>query len=137
MGEKKSDPERYHAEAERRWGGTEAWRESTQRAHGWSDADRAEIEAEQETIEVAFAEAMDEGVDATDERAMDLAERARDHIDRRYYECSHRMHSALADMYTSDERFRAHYDDRRPGLAAFVASAIRANASRRRAGTPE
>jgi superoxide dismutase len=61
---------------------------------------------------------------------MDLAERARRHIDDRFYACSHAMHAALADMYTSDERFRAHYDDRHQGLAAYVSAAIKANAVR-------
>lgn len=137
MDEQQRHQEQYQAEAESRWGDTEAWRESRKRVSGWSDADRTEIAAEQEAIEVAFADAMDEGVEPTHAHAMDIAERARSHIDQRYYPCSHDMHSALADMYTSDERFSAHYDDRRPGLAGFVASAIKANAERRRAGTPE
>jgi hypothetical protein len=41
------------------------------------------------------------------------------------------MHAALAEMYTADERFRAHYDDRVDGLAAYVSEAIRANRERR------
>jgi MerR family transcriptional regulator, thiopeptide resistance regulator len=45
-------------------------------------------------------------------------------------ECSHAMHAGLADMYTADERFKAHYDTRPEGLAEYVASAIKANAAR-------
>jgi hypothetical protein len=33
-------------------------------------------------------------------------------------------------MYTADERFTAHYDDRAPGLAAYVRDAIQANTLR-------
>ncbi len=40
------------------------------------------------------------------------------------------MHVALADMYTADARFQAHYEARAAGLAAFVADSIRANARR-------
>jgi hypothetical protein len=40
------------------------------------------------------------------------------------------MHAGLADMYESDPRFTAHYEERAEGLAAFVATAIRANAVR-------
>jgi hypothetical protein len=32
-------------------------------------------------------------------------------------------------MYEADPRFRAHYESRREGLAAFVAASIRANAA--------
>ena len=51
------------------------------------------------------------------------------HIDRRFYPCSHSMHVSLAEMYTVDPRFRAHYEDRAEGLATYVAAAIRANAA--------
>ncbi|MGB1779898.1 MAG: TipAS antibiotic-recognition domain-containing protein, partial [Longimicrobiales bacterium] len=76
------------------------------------------------------ADAMVQGIDPDADAARALAERARLHIDRRYYACSHEMHSALADMYTADDRFRAHYDDRVDGLAEYVAAAIKANAAR-------
>jgi hypothetical protein len=33
-------------------------------------------------------------------------------------------------MYVADERFAAHYDQRAPGLAAYVRDAILANAVR-------
>ena len=73
---------------------------------------------------------MSRGVAVDAEETLGLAERARNHIDRWYYTCSPAMHAKLADMYTSDERFRAHYDDRHDGLAEYVAGAIKANASR-------
>jgi hypothetical protein len=40
------------------------------------------------------------------------------------------MHAGLADMYTADARFAAHYEERAAGLAAFVSAAIKANAAR-------
>ena len=40
------------------------------------------------------------------------------------------MHAGLADMYTADERFRAHYEERADGLAEYVAAAIRSNLAR-------
>jgi len=122
--------EQHRAEAERRWGGTEAYRESAKRTQGYSDAQWAEIKADMERIEADFAIALADGVAPDTQRAMDLAEQARLHIDERFYPCSHAMHAALADMYTADERFRAHYDDRLEGLADFVAAAVKANAGR-------
>ncbi len=61
---------------------------------------------------------------------MALAEQARLHIDRWFYPCSASAHAALAEMYTGDPRFRAHYDNRVAGLAGYVAAAIHANAGR-------
>lgn len=120
----------WAAEAKERWGRTDAYRESAKRAKGYSKDDWAGIETESEAIEQGFAEAMKSGASADGERAMDLAERARLHIDTRFYPCSHAMHASLAEMYTADARFRAHYDDRAAGLAEYVATAIRANQAR-------
>jgi len=120
----------HAAEAKERWGGTEQYRQSAARTGAYTGADWAEIKAELEAIEADFAEAMAGGVSSEDEGALALAERARLHIDRWYYTCSHAMHSGLADMYTADERFQAHYDDRKEGLAEYVSAAIKANAAR-------
>jgi len=62
--------------------------------------------------------------------AMDLAEAHRDLLSRWFYDCSPELHCALGAMYVDDPRFTAHYDDRAPGLAAYLCGAIRANADR-------
>jgi len=121
------DPSRYDAEVRERWGETDAYRESARRTKRYTEADWARIKGEAEAIESGFASALEAGDPADGERALGLAEAARAHIDRWYYPCSHRMHAALADMYTADARFRAHYDERAEGLADYVAAAIKAN----------
>lgn len=115
-------------EAEERWGHTDEYRESARRTQSYDADAKARIAAELNTIEADFAEAMTKGVPADDPLTRGIAERARLHIDRWYYPCPPRMHVALAEMYTADDRFRAHYDDRAEGLATYVADAIRANA---------
>ncbi len=131
MSEIERDP--HHAEVRERWGDTAAYAESSRRTRSYTDADRARIEGERTGVEQAFADAMAAGAPPDGERATGLAEEARLHIDRWYYPCSREMHAGLAEMYTADERFRAHYEARAEGLAAYVASAIRANLARRRA----
>lgn len=116
------------AEAEARWGDTDAFKESSRRTKSYSAEDWSKINAELETIESAFAQALNDGVPADGPAAVALAEKARMHIDRWYYPCTPDMHANIAEMYTADARFRAHYDDRREGLAEYVAEAIRANA---------
>jgi len=120
----------HAAEAKERWGHTDAYKESAKRTASYSRADWDEMKAETEAIEAGFAEALGKGAPADGEQAMDLAEEARLQIDRRFYPCSHAMHANLAEMYTADTRFRAHYDDRAEGLAEYVAAAIRANQAR-------
>lgn len=119
----------HEAEARERWGGTDAYRASARRTKQYTEDDWARINAAQEGIEAGFADAMAAGEASDGERAMHLAEQARLHIDRSFYPCSHRMHAGLADMYVTDPRFRAHYDDRAAGLAEYVAAAIKANAA--------
>jgi hypothetical protein len=89
--------------------------------------DVAFFKGQLEAIEAGLAAAMVAGAPADGERATDLAEEARQHIDRWFYRCSHSMHSGLADMYTADERFKANYEKRGEGLAEYVATAIKAN----------
>ncbi len=130
------DPGQYAAEAEQRWGDTDAYRQSQRRAAGYGKADWARMRREMEAVEARLAEAMAAGVAPDDEAAMDAAEAHREHIGRWFYDCSHAMHLGLAEMYTSDPRFTRHYEARAEGLAAYVAGAIRANAARARSSGP-
>ena len=126
-----SSHEKHATEARERWGDTEAWRESARRTKDYTEEDWATIQGQQGAIEAGLAEAMKAGEPADSERAVELAEAARAHIDRWFYPCPPAMHAALAEMYTADPRFRAHYEERAEGLADYVAGAIRANAARR------
>jgi MerR family transcriptional regulator, thiopeptide resistance regulator len=99
-----------------------------------SRSDWQAIHAGGEASETRMAALPAAGASPTSPEAMDAAESMREHIERWFYPCSHPMHVGLADMYVADPRFAAHYDNRAEGLAAFVASAIRANADRSPAG---
>lgn len=120
----------YEDEARERWGHTEAYKESAKRTKRYTPEDWARIKADGEAVEAAMAALLSAGEAADGLKAMDVAERARLHIDRWFYPCSRPMHAALAEMYTGDARFAAHYEERAAGLAAFAADAIRANARR-------
>jgi len=126
----KFDNAQYDAEARERWGDSDACRESGRRTKQYVSEDWTTIKAQQDAIEAGLAGAMAAGARADGERATDLAEEARLHIDRWFYPCSHTMHSSLADMYTADERFKANYEKRAEGLAEYVVAAIRANQER-------
>ncbi len=121
----------YAAEAEERWGGTEAWRQSQERTSRYTKADWEQIKAEEAEINAAFVAALEAGEPATSEPAMDAAERARLHIHERFYALTADFHRKLGDMYVTDPRFTKIYEDVAPGLAQYVRDAIHANADRR------
>jgi DNA-binding transcriptional MerR regulator len=123
--------EEYAAEAEQRWGDTEAWKQSQSRTSTYSKADWEAIKAEADDITAAFASALAGGLSATGERASDVAERHRRHIAQWFYDCPPAMHRGLGEMYVADPRFAKTYEDVAPGLAAYVRDAVAANADRR------
>jgi DNA-binding transcriptional MerR regulator len=129
------DHAKHQAEAEQRWGHTDAYKESMRRAKQYSREDWVAIKAEGEAATNQLAALLAEGKAPDGQEAMDAAEVHRMHITRWFYPCSHAMHVGLARMYQADARFTETYEKRAKGLAAFVARAIEANA--RRAGVTE
>ena len=122
------DPADYAAEAEERWGDTDAYRESARRTASYEKADWERMAREGREIEQAVAALMEDGVVAESESAMDLAERHRAHLTTWFYDCTPEIHLGLAQMYTADPRFREHYEQVAEGLAEYLAAAIAANA---------
>ena len=129
------DHEQYREEVERRWGDTDAYKESMRRTRRYDKGDWARIKAEGEAVVARLADLMAKGAPAASRAAMDLAEEHRCHIDRWFYPCSRAMHRNLGEMYTADPRFEQYFEKRRSGLAVFVRNAIRANAQRAGGGS--
>ncbi|MFC0508221.1 MerR family transcriptional regulator [Micromonospora costi] len=123
-----ADPDAYAEEAERRWGGGEAYRESNRRTSRYGKDDWLRIRQENEDWGRRIVAVMSTGAPADSAEAMELAEEHRQIIGRWFYECSYEIHTGLADMYLADERFTAHYESIAPGLAAYLSEAIHANA---------
>ena len=122
--------EDYEREAEERWGETDAYAQSKRKTAAYSKDDWVQIKEESSDVERRFAEALRSGVPADSVPAMDIAEEHRRHITRWFYDCPPAMHAGLGRMYVEDERFAAHYDQRAPGLAQYVSTAVQANAAR-------
>ncbi|UNX55147.1 MerR family transcriptional regulator [Georgenia sp. TF02-10] len=120
----------YAAEAQERWGGTDAWRQSEQRTREYTKADWEQIKAESEAVNAAFVAALTAGLPATSAEAMDAAEAARAHIERWFYDLDAQFHRKLSDMYVTEPRYTKTYEDVHPGLAQYVRDAIHANADR-------
>jgi hypothetical protein len=123
-------PEDYADEAKDRWGGTDAYVQSQRRTSGYTKEDWLKIKQEGADIDERFTAALQSKVPASSQEAMDIAEAHRQQITQYFYDCSYAMHRGLADMFVSDPRFRARYEEIAPGLAEYVAAAICANADR-------
>jgi DNA-binding transcriptional MerR regulator len=125
------DPARYEAEAEERWGNSEAFKESKRRTACYSKADWQRLAAEQASIYDDAFKTLRAGKAPDDAEVMAVAERHRQCIERWFYPCSHEMHRRLATMYEQDERFAQNIDKHGAGLTPFLAAAIRENAKLR------
>ncbi|MBC9726729.1 MerR family transcriptional regulator [Streptomyces sp. TRM68367] len=124
------DPDQYEDEVRERWGNTDAYRQSQQRAASYTKEDWQRIQNEADELTRRFVALMEAGEAADSEAAMDAAEEHRRGIARNHYDCGYEMHTCLAEMYVNDERFTHNIDKAKPGLAAYMREAILANAAR-------
>jgi DNA-binding transcriptional MerR regulator len=124
------NPGDHTEEVEQRWGDTDAYQQSQRRTRSYGKEDWLRIKAEADDIQRRIAAAHADGVEPGGERAMDLAEEHRQHITRWFYDCGYPMHRGLAEMFVTDPRFRANYDNVAEGLARWFHDAILANADR-------
>lgn len=124
------DPGEHAAEAEERWGGTDAWEQSRARVATFPKDDWTRFVADSATFTRRLAAAMATGEPADGGVAMNLAEQARLGIHTTFYDCSHSRHHALGTIYVDDPRFAAHYEQVAEGLALWFRDAIHANAAR-------
>ncbi|WP_404380592.1 MerR family transcriptional regulator [Knoellia locipacati] len=120
----------YQAEAQERWGETDAWKQSSRRTQGYTKSDWERIRAEGDAVNSQFVAAFEAGLPATSTEAMDAAEAARMQIHTWFYDLDHDFHRGLGDMYVADPRFMKTYEAIAPGLAQYVRDAIHANADR-------
>ncbi len=121
--------EDYAVEAEQRWGETDAWKQSQQRAAAFIKQDWIDIKAEGDALLQALAEAKRDGVQPGSPVAEELVARHRAAIER-FYDFGGEMHRNLVQMYLADERFTRYYDDVEPGLAQFVHDIVIASIER-------
>ena len=123
--------DRYAAEAEERWGGTDDWVHAQRVKATMSPGDFAAARTEMEEIDEELARAMRDGIAPGSERANALAELHRERAIGRWFPVTHAKHVLIARGYTDDPRFTAHDDAREPGLAAWLRAVIEANARAR------
>ena len=120
----------HEVEAEQRWGDTEAWQQSQRRTGSYGPEQWRQLRAEGEAIEQGFLRLQRIGEPSSGPAAMEQAETYRQYLTRWFYDVSPYRHRCLGELYVTDPRFAAHYDEQAPGLSGYVSEAIVANADR-------
>jgi MerR family transcriptional regulator, thiopeptide resistance regulator len=124
------DPTERAVEAEERWGATDAYSESRRRIGTYGKAQWVHIKTEADAIQRRLALDFQSGAAADSTEAMDAVEQHRAHIANWFYDVPYQMHRGLGELYITDPRFIANYENVAPGLAQWVHDAIQANADR-------
>jgi DNA-binding transcriptional MerR regulator len=112
----------YADEVKKRYGHTDAYRESRKRTSHYDKQQWADIMAQCNDIFNTMAQLMDR--DPGDQAVQEVVETWRNYIDKNFYTCTPEIFQSLGEMYTSDERFTANIDGIRPGLAQYLSTAI-------------
>ncbi|MER6443772.1 MerR family transcriptional regulator [Streptomyces venezuelae] len=123
----------YATDAQSKWQDSAGHRESMTRAAAHTKKDWKQLMGEAAAWRAEFLRVFDDGEPSDGERAMDIAEAHRLHVSRWFTPCPPDMHLRIADDFAEDPRAFALVvpaTQQRPGLAAYLARAAYANASR-------
>lgn len=116
--------ESYKAEAQTRWGKTDAYQEHAEKTKNYGKDKWSSLAAEMDEIFHDFALCMQAGTSPEAPEAQSLVKKLQDHITANHYTCTKQILFGLGQMYVADERFQANIDKHAPGTAAFVSQAI-------------
>lgn len=122
--------EKYKKEAQKRWGNTEAFKESEKRTAGYSKEKWNEVNAGLNSIIDEFSKLCKNGVSESDDSALLVVCKLKTFITENQYTCTDEILLGLGQMYTCDERFKAYIDKNYKGTAEFINKAIIAYCSR-------
>ncbi|MFF9007617.1 MerR family transcriptional regulator [Streptomyces goshikiensis] len=123
----------YATDAQLKWRDSKGHREAMARASAHTKEDWRRLMAEAAAWRAELLAGHDDGEPADSERIMDIAEGHRLYVSRWFTPCPPEMHRRIADDFAADPRAFALVvppSQQRPGLAAYLAEAVHANASR-------
>jgi hypothetical protein len=114
----------HEDEVGKRWGDTEAYRQSQAKTSKYSKDDFEAAKVDQEAATELFVYAFGNSLPIDSPKAQEAVRAHRDAITKWFYDCSVEMQKNLAVMYIEDPRFKEYYDGRVRGLALYVHDAI-------------
>ncbi|WP_238917869.1 MerR family transcriptional regulator [Clostridium sp. YIM B02555] len=122
MTEIESAKKKYAKEVKERFGNTEAYAESEEKAKNYGKEQWREIDAESKKLLKAFADNMDKTPDSED--VQKLVKEWQNFITKSFYKCTNEILQGLGMMYVEDERFKKNIDSNGEGTAEFISKAI-------------
>ncbi len=115
---------KYKAEAEAKWGKTDAYKEHTEKTKDYSKDKWNNLVEEMNDVFAEFAVCMKKGEKPASSEAQNLVKMLQNHITENYYLCTNEILAGLGQMYVLDERFKNNIDKQGDGTAAFVCESI-------------
>ena len=116
--------ERCRAEAETKWGKTEAYRQWVNK--GYTAREQNELAEGLDRIMAEFSVCRKSGEAADSPAARALVGKLQTYITEHFYDCTDRILAGLGQMYTQDERFRVSIDRHGDGTADYIRRAVEA-----------
>ena len=114
----------YAEEARRRFGETDAYRESEQRTANYIEQDWSALSDGMDAVIGGFAKLNTSGVTPDDEEAHLHVRKLQQFISNRLYTCTDEILRGLGQMYVADKRFQTNIDKHGEGTAAYIAACI-------------
>ena len=119
-----SEFEKHKAEAQEKWGKTEAYKEHKEKTKDYSKQKWNDLAEGMNCIMAAFARCRKSGNAPDSAEAQKLVRSLQDHITENYYHCTMEILAGLGQMYVADARFKNNIDKHGDGTAAFICEAI-------------
>lgn len=113
--------EELKEEAKKRWGESDAYKQSAERTKHWTKEDYNRIAKEGKLLTQQLAKAMDLPIENSEVQKLIAQHHKSIEV---FYDCSYEMYRGLGQLYVTDPRFTATYDKVRPGLAAWMQKAM-------------
>ena len=115
---------KHEAEVTERWGHTDAYKISKQRAAKYTKEDWERISKEQSESLNELIALFQSGAAPEDVKTQEVVRKMHRFINDTFYPCSPEFFGNLGEMYIADERFTAYYDNHAKGLAKYYNKAI-------------
>ena len=125
-----SEFEKYKAEAQEKWGKTDAYKEYAERTKNYSGQKWNDLAEGMNHVMAEFAVCMKNGETPDSAEAQNLVKTLQNHITENCYLCTNEILAGLGQMYVADERFKSNIDKHADGTAAFISEAIEAYCNR-------
>ncbi len=117
--------EKYKAEAQKKWGKTQAYKEYTKKTENYTKDKFSSMADGLNNIFADFSDCMKKCKKPDSEEAQSLAKKLQNYITENCYTCTNEILSGLGQMYVTDERFKDNIDKHGVGTAEFVSKVIK------------